>query len=138
MVGTAEFSGHLSTIRRGYYGLLDIGAKLGILRELVARVLATGLFKEKLDEYIKERQAPVATNRDVSAEDRKKKECKDCDMLSNGMQATEGHGVGFQGSNSTELVAKQNGATDHVEPTLRYRFLLIAVKHLLCMPPVYV
>lgn len=121
MVGTDEFSSHLSTIRRGYYGLLDVGAKLGILRELVARVIETGLFKEKLDEYIKEWQTPVATNREkAKAEGCKKKESEDRDMLYNGMQATEGHGVGFQGSNSTEMVTKQNGATGHSESALRY------------------
>lgn len=106
MVGRAEFISHLSTIRRGYYGLLDVGAKLGILRELVAQVLETGIFKEKLDEYIKEWQSPVATNREKAKAE---------------VQAADGHVVGFQGSNSTELVTKQNGATDQSEP-LRYRF----------------
>ncbi|KAL8096409.1 uncharacterized protein LOC141698336 isoform X2 [Apium graveolens] len=114
LVGTAEFSSHRSTIRRGHYGLLDVGAKLEILRELVARVIETWHFKEKLDEYIKEWQAPVATNREkAKAEGCKKKEFDDRDMLYNGIQETEGHGVGFQGSNSTEMVTKQNGATDH-------------------------
>ncbi|KAK1367067.1 DDT domain-containing protein [Heracleum sosnowskyi] len=119
MVGTDEFTSHLSTVRRCSYGLLDASAKLGILRELVDRVLETGVFKEKLDEYIKECQAPVATNREkAKAEGCKKREFEDRDMLSNGMQATEGHGVGFQGSNSIELVTKQNGAIDLTESTL--------------------
>lgn len=123
MVGTAEFSSHLSTIRRGYYGLLDVSAKLGILRELVAQVIETGLFREKLGVCIKEWQTPVASNREkAKAEGCKKKEFEDRDMLYNGMQATEAHGMGFQGSNSTEMVTEQNGATDHSEPALRYRF----------------
>lgn len=41
MVGTDEFSSYLPTIRRGHYGLLDTNSKLGILRELVSRVIAT-------------------------------------------------------------------------------------------------
>ncbi|XP_017255466.1 uncharacterized protein LOC108225159 isoform X1 [Daucus carota subsp. sativus] len=118
MVGTAEFSSHRSTIRRGYYGLLDVGPKLEILRELVARVLETGIFKENLDEFIKERQTPVTTNKEETLSDSRKKESKDCNMLSNGMQATEGHGVGFQASNSTELATQHNGAIEYVDLTL--------------------
>lgn len=138
MVGTAEFSSHRSTIRRGYYGLLDVGPKLEILRELVARVLETGIFKENLDEFIKERQTPVTTNKEETLSDSRKKESKDCNMLSNGMQATEGHGVGFQASNSTELATQHNGAIEYVDLTLRYRIFLIvsSIHHVCQLPPV--
>ncbi|WOG91576.1 hypothetical protein DCAR_0310825 [Daucus carota subsp. sativus] len=126
MVGTDEFSGYLPTIRRGHYGLLDVSAKLGILRELVARVLATELYREKLDEYIEERQALAAANREEAlAEGRKRREAKDHKLHSNGNHTTttEGRRVGSEGSNSGELVTYDgnppNEATARGELTLR-------------------
>lgn len=134
MIGNAEFSCYITTIRRGHYGLLHLHAKLGILRELVARVLATELVKEKLDEYIEERQALAATNREEAlAEGRKKREDKEHKKLSSGMQVEEGSNVNTGSTNSSESVKyddnKQNGFIQekHNEPTLNYRFLLIAV-----------
>lgn len=132
MVGTDEFSSYLPTIRRGHYGLLDVSAKLGILRELVARVTATELYREKLEKYIEERQALAAANREEAlAEGRKRREAKDHKMHFNGMQetTTEGRRVGSEGSNSSELVTcddnKRNEATAHRELTLRLDFLLL-------------
>ncbi|KAL8126497.1 uncharacterized protein LOC141720921 [Apium graveolens] len=126
MVGTVEFSGYLPTIRRGHYGLLEVSAKLGILRELVARVLATELYREKLEEYIEERQSLAAANREEAlVEGRKRREAKERKMLSNGMQVTtmeEGRRLGSEGSNSSEILTyddnKQNEATAYREPTL--------------------
>lgn len=143
MVGTDEFSGYLPTIRRGHYGLLDVSAKLGILRDLVTRVLATELYREKLEEYIEQRQALAAANREEAlAEGRKRREAKDHKMLSNGMQVNtmeEGRKVGSEGSNSSEILTyddnKQNEATAYREPTLRSGFLLL-FDYLLCLTTV--
>lgn len=124
MIGNAEFFSYITTIRRGHYGLLHLHAKLGILRELVARVLATELVKEKLDEYIEERQALAATNREEAlAEGRKKREDKEHKKLSSGMQV-EGSNVNTGSTNSSESVKyddnKQNGFIQekHNEPSL--------------------
>ncbi|XP_020111994.1 DDT domain-containing protein DDB_G0282237 isoform X2 [Ananas comosus] len=66
-----KFSSHITTIRRGHYGLLETHVKLGILRELVEEALITTDIREKLDERIEQQQALRATKRE---ETRKKKE----------------------------------------------------------------
>lgn len=78
MTSVAELLKSMSTIRRGHYGLLDIHAKLRILQELVAKVLETDVVREKLDEYIEERQELAATRRAVAIEEgRKRREDKE-------------------------------------------------------------
>lgn len=75
---TAEFSMHISTIKRGHYGLLDIHVKLAFFQELVAQALETDTIRDKLDEYVEERQALAATRRDEALyEGRKKREEKE-------------------------------------------------------------
>ena len=64
-------SSHVTTIKRGHYGLLDINVKLGILHELVSEALTTYAIREKLDDCMKQQQALAATRRE---ELRKKKE----------------------------------------------------------------
>ncbi|KAG1331194.1 putative DDT domain-containing protein [Cocos nucifera] len=71
MEDRVELSSHVTTIKRGHYGLLDINIKLGILRELVSEVLSTDAVREKLDDCIEQQQVLAATRR---AEARKKKE----------------------------------------------------------------
>ncbi|CAA2986050.1 Hypothetical predicted protein [Olea europaea subsp. europaea] len=68
-----KLSTHVSTIKRGHYGLLDINVKLEIFRELVDQVLATDIFREKLDEHIEERHALASTRRDEALEEGKKR-----------------------------------------------------------------
>ncbi|XP_031114885.1 DDT domain-containing protein DDB_G0282237-like [Ipomoea triloba] len=78
MISIAELSAHISTIRRGHYGLLDVGVKLKILGELVAQAFMSDLFKEKLDEDIEKRQALSAARRDEALEEgRKRREEKE-------------------------------------------------------------
>ncbi|KAG9129258.1 hypothetical protein Leryth_006472 [Lithospermum erythrorhizon] len=73
----AELSTHCSTIRRGYYGLLDVHVKLKILVELVVHALDSEVFREYLDECIDEQKAFAAAKRDeVLEEGRKKREEK--------------------------------------------------------------
>ncbi|XP_010912638.1 uncharacterized protein [Elaeis guineensis] len=64
-------SSHVTTIKRGHYGLLDINIKLGILRELISEVLSTDAVRDRLDDCIEQQQVLAATRR---AEARKKKE----------------------------------------------------------------
>ncbi|KAK4393709.1 DDT domain-containing protein DDB [Sesamum angolense] len=64
--------------KRGHYGLLEIRVKLAIFRELVAQALETDTIKDKLDEYIEERQALAATRRDEALDEgRKRREEKE-------------------------------------------------------------
>ena len=63
MIDDADLYNYITTVRRGHYGLLDIRAKLGIFRELVAQALTTTLMREKLDECIEQRQELAATRR---------------------------------------------------------------------------
>lgn len=74
MIGIPELCTHISTIKRGHYGLLDADAKLGILRELASQAIVTDLFRAKLDEYIEQRHTLEATRRE---EVRKKKDEKE-------------------------------------------------------------
>ncbi|RAL39826.1 hypothetical protein DM860_013027 [Cuscuta australis] len=73
MTGIAELSSHISTIQRGHYGLLEVHAKLGILRELVAQAIESDLFKQNLDGDIEKRQALVAARRAEALEEGRKR-----------------------------------------------------------------
>lgn len=73
MIKIPEIGTCTSTIKRGHYGLLDAHTKLGILGELVNHVLETDIFREKLDEFIEQRQALGATRRGEALEEAKKK-----------------------------------------------------------------
>ncbi|PSS30848.1 DDT domain-containing protein [Actinidia chinensis var. chinensis] len=78
MIGDADLSNYITTVRRGHYGLLDIHAKLGIFRELVAQALTTNLMREKLDECIEQRQELAATRRGEALEEgRQRREDKE-------------------------------------------------------------
>ncbi|XP_015571067.1 DDT domain-containing protein DDB_G0282237 isoform X1 [Ricinus communis] len=78
MINISDLSAHATVIRRGHYGLLDVEAKLGILRELVNHVLETDLVREKLDEHIEQRQLLGATRRGEALEEgRKRREEKE-------------------------------------------------------------
>ncbi|XP_071697927.1 uncharacterized protein [Rutidosis leptorrhynchoides] len=83
--GNEGLSGHITTIRRGHYGLLDIHDKLAIYSELIAQVLATDIMREKLDEYIEERKALAAEKRGEAIEEgRKRREKKEMANTQNG------------------------------------------------------
>lgn len=78
MIGLAELTSHISTIKRGHYGLLDIHVKLEILRELITQCIETDLFREKMEECIEERQALAAKKRvEAIEEGRKRREEKE-------------------------------------------------------------
>ncbi|XP_073154929.1 uncharacterized protein [Henckelia pumila] len=75
---TVDFSMHISTIKRGHYGLLDIHVKLAFFQELVTQALETDTIRDKLDEYVEERQALSATRRDEALDEgRKRREEKE-------------------------------------------------------------
>jgi len=76
------------TIKRGHYCLVDADAKLEILCELVNRALETAIFREKLEEFIEQRQELGASKREQALEEgRKRREQKErlkADSESNG------------------------------------------------------
>ncbi|CAN4115326.1 unnamed protein product [Withania somnifera] len=92
LIGIVELSNQIATIKRGHYGLLDIQAKLAILRELVCRVLETEYFKEKLDEDIEKQYALAAARREEILEESRKKREDHLKIQSNGKEATKGCG----------------------------------------------
>lgn len=73
MIDRPELCTYTATIKRGHYGLLDAHAKLSILRELVNQVLQTNIFREKLDEFVEQRQELGATRRGEALEEAKKR-----------------------------------------------------------------
>lgn len=78
MTSAAEISTHISTIKQGDYALLTIHIKLEIFCELVTQALDTETVKDRLDEYIEERQALAATRRDEALDEgRKRREEKE-------------------------------------------------------------
>ncbi|KAF2292108.1 hypothetical protein GH714_011870 [Hevea brasiliensis] len=68
-INIPDLSTNVSTIKRGHYGLLDVKAKLWILRELVNQVLETDLVREKLDNHIEQRQMLGAIRRGEALEE---------------------------------------------------------------------
>lgn len=109
MIGIAELSAHISTIRRGHYGLLDVDVKLKILGELVAQAFMSDLFKEKLDEDIEKRQALAAARRDEALEEgRKRREEKERSKTQSAEKvAREGHINSMNHVNSNHI--RENG-----------------------------
>lgn len=73
MINVPRLRHYEATIKRGHYGLVDVNAKLEILCELVNRVLETAIFREKLDEFIEQRQALGASRREEALEDGRKR-----------------------------------------------------------------
>uniref|UniRef100_A0A2P2Q8A9 WHIM1 domain-containing protein n=1 Tax=Rhizophora mucronata TaxID=61149 RepID=A0A2P2Q8A9_RHIMU len=83
-----DSSTYTSTIKRGHYGLLDAQVKLGILKELVNQALESDAVRDKLDEYIEERQVLGATRRgealEVARKTREEKEQLKAESVANG------------------------------------------------------
>ncbi|KAJ4844349.1 hypothetical protein Tsubulata_025250 [Turnera subulata] len=102
MRSISGLSTHVTTIKRGHYGLLDAEVKLEILQELVNQVLETDFMRKKLDEYVDKRQALGATRRmEALAEGRRKREEKGKlkgESIANGV--TNGHGMDNIGNRS--------------------------------------
>ncbi|KAL3834209.1 hypothetical protein ACJIZ3_008945 [Penstemon smallii] len=73
---SSELSTHISTIKRGHYGLLEIHVKLEIFEDLIAHVLEMDTLWEMLDEYIEERQALTAVRREDALDEGRKKRKK--------------------------------------------------------------
>ncbi|KAK6923317.1 WSTF/Acf1/Cbp146 [Dillenia turbinata] len=73
MVKVPELSSNIATIKRGHYCLVDPQAKLCILHKMVDQALETGLFREKLDENIEQRQSLASTRREEAIEAARKK-----------------------------------------------------------------
>ncbi|KAJ8540205.1 hypothetical protein K7X08_030124 [Anisodus acutangulus] len=107
LIGIVELSNHIATIKRGHYGLLDIQAKLAILRELVCRVLETEFFKGKLDEDIEKQHALAATRREEILEESRKKREDHLKIQSNGKEATKGGGNSSDTGSDNHL--RENG-----------------------------
>ena len=109
MIKVPELGTHISTIKRGHYGLLDAGAKLRIFRALINCALETDIFREKLDEVIEQRHALGATRREEALEEarkkREKKEQSKAESIANQvMDSTSKQNVTENGSHR-----KQNG-----------------------------
>ncbi|KAJ8542364.1 hypothetical protein K7X08_017230 [Anisodus acutangulus] len=107
LIGIFELSNHIATIKRGHYGLLDIQAKLAILRELVCRVLETEYFKGKLDDDIEKQHALAATRREEILEESRKKREDNLKIQSNGKEATIGCGNSSDTGSDNHL--RENG-----------------------------
>ncbi|XP_076906960.1 uncharacterized protein LOC143563260 [Bidens hawaiensis] len=107
--GNEELSTHISTIRRGHYGLLDIHAKLAIFAQLISVVLASDIMREKLDEYIEERKALAAEKRGEALEQgRMRREIKEMvKAASNGNDAHISENSGKKQGKSSEKDAKK-------------------------------
>lgn len=104
----ASISSHISTVRRGHYGLVDTSLKLQILRELVDEAIATTAVKEKLDERIDQQQALAAEKREIA---RKNKEEQKQKLIMEGatekeMNQTNAEQDGNENVNG-QLVAKE-------------------------------
>ncbi|OIV89821.1 hypothetical protein TanjilG_29913 [Lupinus angustifolius] len=100
-----------ATIKRGHYGLVDVNAKLEILRELVHRVLESGIFRKKMDKLIEQRQALGASRREEALEDgkkrRKEKEQLKAEPESNGV--VHGHHLDSASVSTNNNHSMQNG-----------------------------
>ncbi|KAF0932163.1 hypothetical protein E2562_008694 [Oryza meyeriana var. granulata] len=64
MTKNEELSNNIATVRKGYYSLIDTDVKLKILRELVEEAITTSPVREKLSEWVDQRQALAATKRE--------------------------------------------------------------------------
>ncbi|XP_058095371.1 uncharacterized protein LOC131240873 isoform X2 [Magnolia sinica] len=64
---------HLAKIKHGLYYMLGVHAKLEILGWLVYWALSTDVIRGRLDKYIDEQQALVATKREEELEEKRKK-----------------------------------------------------------------
>ncbi|OQU81625.1 hypothetical protein SORBI_3006G087800 [Sorghum bicolor] len=73
MISKEEFSGKVSTIRRGSYGLLETRLKLKILRELVEEAITTSSVREKIAEQIDQQGALVAARKEDARKNRGEK-----------------------------------------------------------------
>ncbi|KAF5745091.1 DDT domain-containing protein [Tripterygium wilfordii] len=111
MGNAPELCTHVTPIKRGRYGLLDAQAKLAILQELINHALETDIFKEKMGEYIEERQALGATRRGEALEEaRKKREEKERLKAQSVVNGVIGEHTSENGSN-LEVVVKD----DHIK-----------------------
>lgn len=138
-MGIAELSAHISTIKRGHYGLLDVHVKLAILRELVAQALESDLFKEKLDEDIDKRQALAAARRDEALEEgRKRREEKErLKIQSSGKDAVNGHGNlvdPLNGKKNGDAPKKGKGGSSLLKRSSDDRFYIYYSRLLNCFP----
>ncbi|GER49664.1 DDT domain-containing protein [Striga asiatica] len=97
-----ELTVHINTIKRGRYSLLEINVKLVIFRELIAQVVETDTVRDKLDEFIEERQALAAARRDEALDEgRKRREKKERKKLeANGKEVKDECKVKSGGGNN--------------------------------------
>ncbi|KAK3029666.1 hypothetical protein RJ639_038947 [Escallonia herrerae] len=131
MVGVAELSTCITTIRRGHYGLLDVRAKLGIFRELIGRALSTDLVREKLDEDIEETQLLAATRRGEALEEgRRMREDKErLKAESSGKEVKEDSNLDSVFSNSNEVANGSNRPNGDVVQKWNGKVLPSRAKH---------
>ncbi|XP_020201968.1 DDT domain-containing protein DDB_G0282237 [Cajanus cajan] len=87
MINIPKLRQYEATIKRGHYGYVDVNGKLEIFRELVNRALETAIVREKLDEFIEQRQVLGANKREeaikVAGKRRKEMERLKVDSQSN-------------------------------------------------------
>ncbi|KAJ7957110.1 DDT domain-containing protein [Quillaja saponaria] len=109
MINIPELCHYESTIKRGHYGLVDAQAKLGFFREMINQALETAIIREKLDEFIEQRQELGSTRRGQALEEAKKRReekerLKDESMVNGGLNKHDV--VNVLGNNSH---SRQNG-----------------------------
>lgn len=73
MISKEEFSGEVSAIRRGSYGLLETRLKLKILRELIDKAITTSSVREKIREQINQKGALAAARKADARKNRQEK-----------------------------------------------------------------
>uniref|UniRef100_A0A7N0TNB0 DDT domain-containing protein n=1 Tax=Kalanchoe fedtschenkoi TaxID=63787 RepID=A0A7N0TNB0_KALFE len=109
IIDLPELRNCISTIKRGHYGLLESHFKVKIFRELVDHAIATESFREKIEEYVEQRQELGASRREEALEDakrrRKDKEDVKLDSVTNG--AADVHSLDF-GESNLQLITTGN------------------------------
>ncbi|KAL2347145.1 hypothetical protein Fmac_001145 [Flemingia macrophylla] len=68
MINIPKLQQYVATIKRGHYGYVDVNGKLEIFHELVNRALETAIVRQKLDEFMEQRQVEGATKREEAIE----------------------------------------------------------------------
>ena len=123
MINIPQLRHYEATIKRGHYGLVDASAKLEIFRELVNHALETAIVREKLDEFIEQRQALGASRREEALEAaRKRREEKEqLKADSESSEGVDGHQLNRDAGVSTsnnhriqngDVRKKRNGMTE--------------------------
>ncbi|RDY14651.1 Bromodomain adjacent to zinc finger domain protein 1A, partial [Mucuna pruriens] len=103
MINIPKLRQYEATIKRGHYGYVDVNAKLEIFCELVNRALETAVVREKLDEFIEQRQVLGSAKREeaIEAAGKRRKEKKRLKADSESNCGENGHHLDHDASVST-------------------------------------